>query len=789
MLKNPSPPQSRPEPELEQQDFIRHPLWVALLFLTLGLCLYAMISLGSYDSQDSGVFKIVNDQDQVSNWGGALGAMLADFLLTIFGYPVFILPLWLVLTGLNAYRERGVGGFRPAVVSLRFGSLVVLMLVTCALAAVYWKANWWKLPGDGGGWLGKSISGAAQPWIGGIGFTLLCCALGLGVVPGAFGVSWLVILDRIGAGCLWTVGAGIDMVRGLWLLISALRERLRRPAPVEAPEQQTLTAPQLSGPAPVARTPQGQEEVAGGEVIEAEPDPASEPEGSTGLKPVADVVPRRSRERPSLGLLNERPDTSENEAAQITERNQMAAMLEEHLANFGVRDCEVINCVKGPVVSRFELELPPGTKASRIATLSTDLARSLMVPSVRVQEIIPGKSCVGVEIPNKERQAVYLKDLLDSDTFAKQNSPLSLVLGQDISGAAVVIDLMRMPHLLVAGTTGSGKSVGLNAMLMSLLYKSSPEDVKLIMIDPKMLELSLYKDIPHLLTPVITDVGKAINALRWCVEEMERRYALLAALQERNLEGYNAKMLRANNPETPPLPIIVVIIDEFADMMMALQSSSKKAEELIARLAQKSRAAGIHLILATQRPSADVITGLIKSNIPARLAYQVSSSVDSRVILDRNGAEQLLGYGDGLFIPPGTSTSLRVHGAFVSNDEVNKVARFWRSQGKPEYIGDIVEGDPTQGHIPGLTLEEGDEAADEDRLYPDAVEYVRRTRKASISSVQRQFKIGYNRAARLVESMERHGIVSAQGDMGVRQVIAPPLGGGAGSDQETGGES
>jgi S-DNA-T family DNA segregation ATPase FtsK/SpoIIIE len=457
----------------------------------------------------------------------------------------------------------------------------------------------------------------------------------------------------------------------------------------------------------------------------------------------------------------------------------------------------VVAVYPGPVITRFEIQPAAGIKVSRISNLAKDLARSLAVISVRVVEVIPGKSVVGIEIPNEDREIVNFREVLSSRAFDQSRSPLTLALGHDISGEPVVADLGKMPHLLVAGTTGSGKSVGVNAMLLSLLYKSTPADVRLIMVDPKMLELSVYDGIPHLLTPVITDMKDAANGLRWCVAEMERRYKLMAHLGVRNLAGYNRKLADAEREGTPivdplwkpdpilaltdeeqeapaleRLPSIVVVIDEFADMMMIV---GKKVEELIARIAQKARAAGIHLILATQRPSVDVITGLIKANIPTRIAFQVSSKIDSRTILDQGGAEQLLGHGDMLYLPPGSGLPTRVHGAFCSDEEVHRVVADWKRRGEPRYIDGLLdEGSSTPVTAGELQASNGDEDPESDNLYDEAVHYVTQSRRASISSVQRKLRIGYNRAARLIESMEQAGVVSEMGTNGQREVLAPP---------------
>jgi S-DNA-T family DNA segregation ATPase FtsK/SpoIIIE len=485
---------------------------------------------------------------------------------------------------------------------------------------------------------------------------------------------------------------------------------------------------------------------------------------------------------PSIALLD--PADDDQQVGYSKARlEELSILLEQKLADFGIK-AEVVAVAPGPVITRFEIQPAPGTKASKVSGIAQDLARSMAMNSVRVVEVIPGKSVMGIEIPNEHRAMVRLSSVLSSEDFDKSKSPLTIALGHDIAGNPVVTDLGKMPHLLVAGTTGSGKSVGVNAMIISLLYKSTPDEVRLIMVDPKMLELSVYEGIPHLLTPVITDMKEAANGLRWCVEEMERRYQLMAAMGVRNVAGHNAKVKAAIDEGKPipdplwridqsfdttpptliPLPYVVVIVDEFADMMMTV---GKKVEELIARIAQKARAAGIHLILATQRPSVDVITGLIKANVPTRIAFQVSSKIDSRTILDQGGAEQLLGHGDMLFQPAGTSIPIRVHGAFVDDDEVHRVVAEWKTKGEPNYIEEITQ----VSEQAGLTLEGGDE---KDDLYDQAVDFVTETRKASISSVQRKFRIGYNRAARLVETMEASGVVSSPAHNGSREVIAPP---------------
>ncbi|WP_028115273.1 DNA translocase FtsK [Ferrimonas senticii] len=523
----------------------------------------------------------------------------------------------------------------------------------------------------------------------------------------------------------------------------------------------------------------------------AEPKAALEPylaEALAKQNPHApEPLPVPTTPLPTLELLD-RPNKSQNPITQ-EELDGIARLVEAKLLDFNIQ-ANVVDVHPGPVITRFELDLAPGIKVSKITNLAKDLARALSAVSVRVVEVIPGKSVIGLELPNNFRETVYLRDVLSDPRFEASGSDLTMVLGQDISGQAVIVDLAKMPHLLVAGTTGSGKSVGVNVMILSLLYKSTPEDVRLIMIDPKMLELSVYEGIPHLLCDVVTDMKDASNALRWCVGEMERRYKLMSALGVRNLKGYNAKVLEAKErgepitdplwtpessmdasaPELEKLPAIVVVVDEFADMMMIV---GKKVEELIARIAQKARAAGIHLILATQRPSVDVITGLIKANIPTRIAFQVSSRIDSRTILDQQGAEQLLGQGDMLYLPPGTSVPTRVHGAFVDDHEVHKVVADWSARAKPVYIDEILAGESGGEAVllPGEAAETSD--GEQDPLYDEAVAFVIDSRKASISSVQRRLKVGYNRAARLVEQMEESGIVSRPAHNGNREVLVP----------------
>ncbi|MEO1079254.1 MAG: DNA translocase FtsK, partial [Pseudomonadota bacterium] len=592
-------------------------------------------------------------------------------------------------------------------------------------------------------------------------------------------LSWLRLMDRLGALALNGSMALRQRALSLW---DELRDRRAREKQLEARRQvidehvareKKRKPPKIK---PLKPPPEPSERVEREKQVPLFDAPVS------GELPPLELLDPQTRD-PSLGYS---PEALE----------KLSKLLELKLADFGVT-AEVTAVYPGPVITRFEIQPAPGVKVSRISNLAKDLARSLAVISVRVVEVIPGKSVVGIEIPNEHREIVNFREVLSSRAFDQSRSALTLTLGHDISGQPVVADLGRMPHLLVAGTTGSGKSVGVNAMLLSLLYKSTPADVRLILVDPKMLELSVYDGIPHLLTPVITDMKDAANGLRWCVAEMERRYKLMAALGVRNLAGYNRKVSEAEKAGSPiddptwspdplsmtpveeqerpaldKLPSIVVVIDEFADMMMIV---GKKVEELIARIAQKARAAGIHLLLATQRPSVDVITGLIKANIPTRIAFQVSSKVDSRTILDQGGAEQLLGHGDMLYLPPGTGLPVRVHGAFVSDDEVHRVVADWKRRGEPAYIDGLLdEGSATPVTANELQSEASDEDSESDALYDEAVHHVTKSRRASISSVQRKLRIGYNRAARLIETMEMAGVVSPMGSNGQREVLAPP---------------
>jgi S-DNA-T family DNA segregation ATPase FtsK/SpoIIIE len=739
-------------------------------------CAYLLLALLSYDPGDPG-WSATGSGSAVRNLAGPAGAWLADVFLSLVGWAAYLFPVMLAYRALVIFLERHrPGAFDWTHVSIRLLGFVLVMIAGTALAALN-DSGRSSLPQGAGGILGLAMGGAFAGAFSEIGSRLLLVAIFLFGVTIFTDLSWLRLMDRLGALAL---GAAARL-RG-WVLsrLDALRDRRarerqleqRKVAITEHVEKEKKRKPPKIKP------------------LEAPPQPSERVEREK-QKPLFDAPV--SGEVPPLDLLDDEvKDPTKGFSAEALEK--LSKLLELKLADFGVT-AEVTAVYPGPVITRFELQPAAGVKVSRISNLAKDLARSLAVISVRVVEVIPGKSVVGIEIPNEDREVVNFRQVLSSRAFDQSKAALTLALGNDISGQPVVADLSKMPHLLVAGTTGSGKSVGVNAMLLSLLYKATPAEVRLILVDPKMLELSVYDGIPHLLTPVITDMKDAANGLRWCVAEMERRYKLMAALGVRNIAGFNRKVdeaRKAGNPIADPLwtpdpifaetdeeqvapeleglPFVVVVIDEFADMMMIV---GKKVEELIARIAQKARAAGIHLILATQRPSVDVITGLIKANIPTRIAFQVSSKVDSRTILDQGGAEQLLGYGDMLYLPPGSGLPNRVHGAFCSDEEVHRVVSDWKRRGEPKYIDGLLDEGSSTAVTPG-ELQAGDGGEEDDALYDEAVHHVTRSRRASISSVQRKLRIGYNRAARLIEAMEGAGVVSEMGSNGQREVLAPP---------------
>ena len=804
------------------------------LFALLALACYLLLAMASYSPLDP-AWTFAGTNLAVRNLVGASGAFTADVALLAFGWAAYLLPLGLVGAAIGLLRRRRDEAGLAVVAAVRVAGLLAAAVALCVLTRLH-ASSGGDLPAGPGGAVGQAIVGAGLPVLGLIGLTLGGVALlGIGS-QAAIGYSWLVVAEQTGRGIhAFTQFA----LRGAGVLAERLRtsrgtsggrlgrRRERRAAPrVEPPQPVAAVPPAASTLAPPSddadEGPEAMrvndetggagddalaERVAASARLAARAEAPSPDAQVDRAKPAANEVPqptpapaaaapaanKPARERPApvlpglpdLSLL-EAYDSAGSGGYSQESLTEMAQLLELKLADFRV-EAKVVSVTPGPVVTRFELQPAAGVKVSKFTALAKDLARSLAVVSVRVVEIIPGKSVVGIEIPNEKRETVRLKEILDSRQYHAASSALTLALGKDIAGVPVMTDIGKMPHLLVAGTTGSGKSVGINAMLLSMLYKAQPDELRLILVDPKMLELAVYDGIPHLLTPVVTDMKDAAQALNWCVAEMERRYQLMAAMGVRNLAGFNRRIADAEKTgtaledplwpaesgEAPPalakLPFIVVVIDEFADMMMIV---GKKVEQLIARIAQKARAAGIHLVLATQRPSVDVITGLIKANIPARMAFQVSSKIDSRTILDQGGAEQLLGHGDMLFLPPGTSMPVRVHGAFVSDEEVHAVAGDWKARGEPDYVADVLAGAPPDADVPG-TVDLGGDTEDNEPLYDEAVAFVLESRRASISSVQRQLRIGYNRAARLIEAMEKAGVVSPMNANGGREVLAP----------------
>lgn len=752
-----------------------HRLREGLLLISIAVAVFLLIAFITYHVSDPG-WSSTGAGGKIANWGGRFGALMADIFLSLFGYMSYALPpLFIFLAVLGVLDREGEYQFTD--LWLKGLGFLFVMLSGSALSSIYLTFASMHLPASAGGMMGDVISGQALHFLNTTGsalflFTTLLCGITL-----LTGLSWLGVVDAVG----WQTAHLLNLFKR--------SDEDEEEEDEDDDEEEEKASTKKKKPAKVA---------AKEEVISPKPvkkltiTPVEIAEGGISKHLAKKLESRRSEVPtsitpgtvPPVSLLNP-PIPSQGKAFSNVTFEELSLLVEQRLLDFGV-EVKVVAVHPGPVVTRFELDLAPGIKVSKITGLAKDIARSLSATSVRVVEVIPGKSVIGLELPNEFREVVGLRDILESQRYQQSKSPLSLAIGKDISGYPVVVDLAKMPHLLAAGTTGSGKSVSINAMILSLLFKATPEQLRLILIDPKMLELSVYEGIPHLLTPVITDMKDAANALRWCVGEMDRRYRLMSYLGVRNLAGYNQKIadgIKQGNPITAPnwmvdangnipqleaLPMIVVVADELADMMMAV---GKKVEDLITRIAQKARAAGIHLILATQRPSVDVITGLIKANIPTRIAFQVSSRVDSRTILDQQGAEQLLGNGDLLYLAPGTGLPVRVHGAFVADEEVHRVVSAWHSYGKPVYLEEVTEG--PENHEEG-SGEEGGEGGERDPLYDQAIKVVTEARRASISLVQRKLRIGYNRAARIMEDMESAGVVSGMDGNGAREVLAPP---------------
>ncbi len=750
---------------------VAHGLREGALVVLVAIGIYLLIALFSYDRIDPG-WSHTGAAESVNNMGGRAGAWFADVFFYLFGYLAYLAPLMVAYSGWLVFRgETESGDIDYRTLGIRWAGFLITLAAGCGLATLHFTPG--NLPSFAGGILGDLVGNGLIPTFNFIGTTLLLLAVFLAGITIFSGLSWLRLMDFIGRLTLVFIGWSINR-------LATLRENLREYMAGRRARMEREEVIQIERVREQGRTKPRIEPV----IEKSRPSARAERERQIPL-----FASAPNSELPPLSMLDKaRPNEMGYSEAAL---EAMSRQVELKLKDFGI-DVEVVAVHPGPVITRFELQPAAGVKVSRISNLAKDLARSLSVISVRIVEVIPGKSVVGLEIPNEHREIVALSEILHSGQYDQSGSPLTLALGKDISGRPIVADLAKMPHLLVAGTTGSGKSVAINAMLLSLLYKATPVDVRMILIDPKMLELNVYEGIPHLLTPVVTDMKDAANALRWCVGEMERRYRLMSALGVRNISGFNKKVKEAidldepipdplfnpkevleEDPETPTLtalPYIVIVVDEFADMMMVV---GKKVEELIARLAQKARAAGIHLVLATQRPSVDVITGLIKANIPTRIAFQVSSKVDSRTILDQMGAEQLLGHGDMLYLPPGTAVPERVHGAFVDDHEVHNVVDHIKGKGEPSYLDEILQEPVAGAGMPGLEpLSDAD--ADVDPLYDQAVAVVTETRKASISYVQRRLKIGYNRAARMIEEMENSGVVSPVQPGGGREVLAPP---------------
>jgi DNA segregation ATPase FtsK/SpoIIIE, S-DNA-T family len=735
--------------------------------LLFTLSIFFFLSLWTYDPRDLSWQNLFNGMSApIFNSCGRVGSMISQLCLFLFGRFAYIFPLSCLYTSLAfLLKGRFVMAHFELTSVLRLLGLSILITAGCGLSALYLGPNVPMM--HAGGIVGKCTAFILSQALSLDGSILCLTALILTGFTWFTGLSWLSMSEKLG----FYVLSGFKSIRkkifaaqsesmdlyNEFRTLPKIRDLLKKPEAAVTVKKQEISKINKAQPLPTLMTLKGDLATSMDTPLRVD-DKLQTGDQNKGL--------------PSLELLEKGLPSKPLGGYEPQELEALSRQVEQHLLDFGIQ-ADVVAVHPGPVITRFELQLAAGIKAMRLTAIAKDLARSLSITSVRIVEIIPGKTVVGIELPNKDRAMVCLSDVLSSNVYQQSHCPLTLALGVDIAGHPMIVDLAKMPHLLVAGTTGSGKSVGINAMILSLLFKSSPNDVRLILIDPKMLELSVYAGIPHLLTPVVTDMKEAASALRWCVAEMERRYKLMSVLGVRNIIGFNTKVTEAtaNNqpildplwapadtdmtetaPELSTLPYIVVVIDELADMMMVV---GKKVEQLIARIAQKARAAGIHLILATQRPSVDVLTGLIKSNIPTRVSFLVSSKIDSRTILDSQGAEQLLGHGDMLFLAPGTGSSLRVHGAFVDDKEVHRVADDLRSRGEPMYIDDILQ--LSDNDSPGS--DGSHNGGESDPLYDEAVEFIVTTKKASISALQRHFKVGYNRAARLIEDMERAGLL------------------------------
>lgn len=764
-FKKSKPVNARREAEVIKSNALANTLikeawWLGLVLIGL----YITVILFTYNPNDSSWSHIAPDGAIIQNSGGSVGAWISDLLLYVFGFSAWwwavlaFYAMWFVYLALEAVDQSE----KPFLLFNFFG-FALLLVASSALEAGHLVKLPALLPDSSGGMLGVAVDAGLRSLFGYTGSSMLLLLMFVVGFSLFTGWSWIMITEKFGAFLI----ASYEFIKLKW------QDWQDRKAG-KAVEQERMEYVKSERKRVVDREPVQIEtpllEIAQSARVQKEKQ-----------VPLFDTHP--DTPLPPIHLLDEPSGTVELPSAETLDFT--SRLIERKLMDFGI-EVKVLTALPGPVITRYELEPAAGVKGSQVTNLVKDLARALSVVSVRVVETIPGKTCMGLEIPNPKRQIVYLSEIMGSQAYADVHSPLAISLGKDIGGKPAVADLAKMPHVLVAGTTGSGKSVAINALILSLLYKADASQVRMILIDPKMLELSVYEGIPHLLAPVVTDMRQAANALNWCVAEMERRYKLMSMLGVRNLAGYNQKIKEADKagekiphpfsltPDEPEpleeMPLIVVVIDELADLMMVV---GKKVEELIARLAQKARASGIHLVLATQRPSVDVITGLIKANVPTRISFQVSSKIDSRTILDQMGAEALLGQGDMLYMPPGTGYPTRIHGAFVSDQEVHKVVDYLKAQGEPNYIDGILTNEAEEGGGDFIAGASGSSGAEVDPLYDEAVGIVLKSRRASISSVQRQLRIGYNRAARLIEDMERAGLVSAMQSNGNREVLAP----------------